>query len=88
MLKLRWLRAAQRAFDELDERDRELIMAELETVRLFPNSHSARLTHPFRGSRQFVVRNRWLVAYDVKDDAVWVGTIYGARSKPLEELFS
>lgn len=87
MLKIQWLRAAQRAFEELDEKDRSLIMEELETVRLFPNSHPARLMKPFRGSRQFVVRNRWLIVYAVKDDVVWVRTIYGARSKPLEQLF-
>jgi hypothetical protein len=83
MFELRWLGPAQDAFEELDERDREAILVELETVRSFPNLYPARLNRPFLGSRQFVVRNRWTVIYHVMDDIIWVRVIYPARAKPL-----
>jgi hypothetical protein len=63
---------------ELSEREREIILDQVDQLERFPRMYPARASGPFRGHRWFLASN-WLVYYRVVDETIYIRGLWPAR---------
>ena len=74
-----WTRTVWELFNELPERDREVILGKMQSLTLFPHMYPVRTKgRQFRRHRWFLA-GEWLVYYRVVDNDVYVRGLWPAR---------
>jgi len=74
-----WTRTVWELFNELPERDREVILGKMQSLPLFPHMYPVRTKgRRFRRHRWFLA-GEWLVYYRVVDNDVYVRGLWPAR---------
>ena len=77
--KVFWTRTVWELFNELPERDREVILGKMQSLPLFPHMYPVRTKgRRFRRHRWFLA-GEWLVYYRVVDNDVYVRGLWPAR---------
>jgi hypothetical protein len=74
-----WTRTVWELFNELPERDREVILGKMQSLPLFPHMYPVRTKgRRFRRHHWFLA-GEWLVYYRVVDNDVYVRGLWPAR---------